>query len=185
MLGVTARIAMLAMFAAIAGCTTPSGVRPHGPPGEVPLLRLAPAALPGGLAEEQRLAFDWQGRTETIDALVEVDIDQVRVVMHSQGQVAMKFTWDGERLDETRADWLPPQLTGERVLSDLQLVHWPEAAVRAALPPGWSFGGQAGSRTLVHGDEIVSRVTRDGLRTVLSQNRHGYVLTIDSRPVTP
>ncbi len=173
-------IVLLVVSAALGGCV-PSP-RP-GPPGDVPMLRLAPSALPGGMAAQQRLGFEHGGHRQSVDALVEVDAEAVRVVIHAQGQVALRLDWDGNTLTQTRADWLPPQLSAERVLSDLQLVFWPADAVDAALPPNWSFGGE---RVLIHGDEVVARVERisEGTR-VLHQNRHRYVLRIESVPVTP
>ena len=177
------RLIALVLLAGLAGCVP--WLRP-GPPDEVPLLRLAPSALPGGMAAQQRLSFEHGDRRQVVDALVEVDADAVRVVIHAQGQVALRLDWDGRTLTQARADWLPPQLSAERVLSDLQMVYWPAAAVDAALPAGWSFGGTEDSRTLVHSDEIVAQVQRvSDARHVLRQNRHRYVLQIDSVPVTP
>jgi hypothetical protein len=177
------RLIALVLLAALAGCLPPT--RP-GPPDEVPLLRLAPSALPGGMAAQQRLSFEHGGRRQVVDALVEVDAEAVRVVIHAQGQVALRLDWDGSTLTQTRADWLPPQLSAERVLSDLQLVYWPVDAVDAALPPAWHFSGPEQSRKLMHSDEIVAHVQRvSEQRRVLRQNRHRYMLQIDSVPVIP
>lgn len=177
------RLIALVLLTGLAGCL-PS-TRP-GPTDEVPLLRLAPSALPGGMAAQQRLEFEHGGRRQVVDALVEVDTAAVRVVIHAQGQVALRLDWDGRTLTQTRADWLPPQLSAERVLSDLQLVYWPVDAVDAALPEGWSFGGPEHGRTLKHADEIVAQVQRvSDRRRVLHQHRHRYVLQIDSVPVVP
>jgi hypothetical protein len=178
--GLSAAAVLLAALVS-GGCA--SHARRGEPEDAVPRLRLAPSALPGGLAEQQRLVFDWHGQRRTIDALVEVDADAVRVAMHVQGQVALRFDWDGERLVSTRAAGLPPELTAERVLSDLQIVHWPAAAVQAALPAGWTFAATSTGRTLSRDGEPVTTVTHEPGRTVLRQLRHGYVLAIDARPV--
>jgi hypothetical protein len=174
-------VALLLAALVSGGCASPA--RRGAAADAVPLLRLPPAALPGGLAEQQRLEFRWDGQRRTIDALVEVDADAVRVAMHAQGQVALRFEWDGERLVSTRAAGLPPTLTAERVLSDLQLVHWPVAAVQAALPAGWTIAATPAGRTLADAGEPVATVARESGRLVLRQLRHGYVLAIDAHPV--
>lgn len=177
-------IASLVVLLALAGC----GVlwpRP-GPPADVPLFKLPPSALPGGMAARQRLTFTHAGRSETVEALVEVDADAVRVVIHVQNQVALRMRWDGTTLEQTRSDWLPSQLSAERVLSDLQLVFWPIDALSATLPSGWSLGGHQGRRTLVRLDEIVARIEQPARdQWLLHQHRHRYQLKIDSVPVSP
>lgn len=163
-----------------------AGPAPRTAIDDTPLLRLAPAALGGTLALQQRLAFEHGGRSEIVDALVEADARSVRVVIHGQGQVALRLAWDGQELTQTRAEWLPPQLSAERVLSDLQLVFWPAPAVSAALPPGWRLVQQGTARELRHGDELVIRIENPAPdRHVLHQLRTGYRLGIHSVPVTP
>jgi hypothetical protein len=172
------RLIVLLLSAGVAACVPPS--RPVAPDGPPPL-RLAPADLPGGMAAQQRLDFEHGGERRTVDALVEVDAQAVRVVIHAQGQVALRLEWDGRRLTQTRADWLPPQLSAERVLTDLQLVYWPVDAVAAALPAPWTFSRD---RELARGGEVVARVERvSGTRSILHQQ--AYRLRIHSVPVTP
>lgn len=175
-------IASTALALLLAACAT-HRARPSA---DVPLLRLAPSALPGGMAEQQRLTFTHGERSDTVDALVEVDADAVRVVIHSQGQVALRLAWDGQSLTQSRAEWLPPQLTAERVLSDLQWVFWPTEAISASLPTGWRFCASGNERTLVRHDEVVTRVERNASdRVLLRQVRHGYQLQVVSVPVAP
>ena len=108
---------LAAAILSIAACATaPASPAPDAPAGqgdapaavtELPWLRLAPSQLPGGLALEQRLTFVHDGRRETVDALVEADADEVRVVVHAQGQVAMRLVWNGTSMAETRDPRLP------------------------------------------------------------------------------
>lgn len=173
----TAALALL-----LGACATHRGP----PPADVPLLRLPPSALPAGMAEQQRLTFTHGGRSDVVDALVEVDAEAVRVVIHAQGQVALRLAWDGETLDQSRAEWLPPQLDAERVLSDLQWVFWPADAISDALPAGWSLSEREGLRTLRQHDEVVTVVDRRAPgRAQLRQRRYGYTLEILSVPVAP
>lgn len=154
--------------------------------GGMPTLRLAPSALGRELALQQRLDFFHGERRESIEAMVEVDVRSVRVVMHAQGQVALRLDWDGQTLQQTRAEWLPQALTAERVLDDLQLVYWPMAAIKERLPDGWLIAESPGSRRLMQGGELVVTVVYpapDHAR--LRQRRQGYVLDIHSVPAAP
>lgn len=174
------RLIALLLSAGLIACAPPS--RPVAPE-ELPRLRLAPSALPGGMAAQQRLDFEHRGERRVVDALVEVDAQAVRVVIHAQGLVALRMNWDGSTLTQTRADGLPPQLSAERVLTDLQLVYWPVDSVAAALPAPWTFSRD---RVLARGDEVVARVEHvSETRRILHQRRQGYVLRIESVPVTP
>ena len=168
----------------LAGCATTPARAPED--GAMPALRLAPAALGRELALQQRLSFEHGERRDSVDALVEVDASSLRLVMHAQGQVALRLTWDGTVLDQQRADWLPAALSAERVLDDLQLVYWPAAAINAALPAGWHLREHAGQRELMHHDEVVATVSfPDPTRARLRQHRQDYLLDIQSAPVTP
>lgn len=152
----------------------------------MPPLQLSPSSLGGTLALQQRLVFRHGERSDTVDALVEADARSVRVVLHQQGQVMLRLSWDGESLQQTRAPQLPPALSAQRVLDDLQLVHWPAASIRAALPPGWELQERATQRRLLHRDHVV--VTVDGLgrrEAWLENHRAGYRLEISSVPVRP
>lgn len=168
----------------LAGCATAPPQAPED--GAMPALRLAPAALGRELALQQRLSFEHGDRRDSVDALVEVDASSQRLLMHAQGQVALRLTWDGTTLDQQRADWLPAALSAERVLSDLQLVYWPAAAINAALPAGWRLRELAGKRELTHHDEVLVTVRfPEPGRARLQQHRQGYLLDIQSAPVTP
>ena len=170
----------------VAACGTAPA--PRSPVVSPPPLRLAPAALPGGLALQQRLTFVRDGRRDTVDALVEVDAEAVRVVVHAQGQVALRFTWDGETLAQTRDPRLPAAVQAGRVLDDLQYAYWPPAAIAAALPPGWTLEADATHRVLRFDDDPrpVLEATRLGDGSVrLAWPGQGFELHIASRPVTP
>ncbi|PRH83222.1 DUF3261 domain-containing protein [Arenimonas caeni] len=179
------RLMPLLLCALLAGCAgTP--VRTTAPAADLPMLRLAPSALPGGMASQQRLVFDQGGRRDSIDAMVEVDTAGVRVVLHQQGQVLLRLDWDGDSLHEQRSAGLPDTLAGERVLTDLQLVHWPAAAIAAALPAGWRLASRQGHRELLQGGARVVAIDypRDG-EALLHNERVGYRLSIHSMAVQP
>lgn len=170
------------LLAACAGAPA----RPAPAPADLPMLRLAPSALPGGLASQQRLQFEHGERRDSVDALVEVDADVVRVVLHQQGQVVLRLDWDGRMLREQRGPGAPETLVAARVLSDLQLVHWPVPAIRAALPPGWRLQAAPARRELWQGDACVATVEFPATGEARLHNlRLDYRLVVRSATVQP
>jgi len=151
--------------------------------GELPQLRLAPASLGRELALQQRLQIVVGDKRETMDALLEVDAQELRLAVQALGQSALMLRWDGKTLQQQRADWLPPTLSGERVLFDLQLVFWPTQAIRAALPNDWMLQESAGQRRLLHAGVEIARVDYPAAdRAELRQMHDGYLLDITSMP---
>ncbi len=90
-----------------------------------------------------------------LDAAVEVDATALRVAGVLLGQRILLLTWDGKALTEQREPVVPQALGGRAILRDLQLVYWPAAAVRAALPRGWQLQEQAARRRLLRGATVV------------------------------
>ncbi|MNV44553.1 hypothetical protein D3C71_1363180 [compost metagenome] len=72
-------------------------------------------------------------------------------------------------------------MRGERVLDDLQFALWPAAAIRAALPAGWTLQETDGVRSLVQGGTpwLVRDTLPDG-RVRLRNLAEGYELVIES-----
>lgn len=179
--------ATLLIAVALAGCATTSrtslkAAADCGPADAVPVLRLSPASLGRELAVQQQLAATVKGQTHRIDVLLEADASAVRMALVSMGQTAARLEWDGQQLSETRAPWLPAVVSGERILSDLQLAMWPEAAVRAALPPGWFLDTVAGGRVLRQATDPVVAVTYPSAsRIEIDQRRDQYHLVVDTR----
>lgn len=158
-----------------------AGHPPRATFGDLPTLRLSPASLGRELALQQRLEVTAHGKSQTLDALLEVDRQELRLGVQALGQSALTLRWDGKSLQQQRADWLPPALSGDRVLFDLQLVYWPADAIRAALPNGWSLQESAGQRHLLQsGAEVLSVSYPADDHAVLYQSRDGYVLDITS-----
>ena len=181
-------IAILLLAASLATGVGCSHAPSHPAPAAlaIPALRLPPSALPEPLALQQRLSFRRGDKHDTVDALVESDGTQTRLVIHAMGQVALRLDWDGHELHQQRASWLPSVLDGERVLTDLQLVFWPVPAISAALPQGWSLTEEGGRRVLRRGHEVVASVDYpEALHARLEQHALGYTLDIQSSPISP
>lgn len=160
----------------LAACT-------HRP--SVPLLKLPPAALGTELAATQRLRFHHADQAPEMQALLEVDRDEVRLAALILGETVEKLRWNGTALSETRAPWLPEQISGGRILSDLQLMLWPPDAIRAGLPTACRLDAAPGVRSLVcEGVEVV-RIDYVGEppsmpRASLHNSVHDYDLTVET-----
>jgi hypothetical protein len=98
------------------------------------------------------------GHAQQMDLALEADAQAVRLAVLAFGQTMARLDWDGHELKESRAPGFPAAVSGTRVLSDVQLVHWPEPAIRAALPPGWSLQARADERVLLAGSAPLMRV---------------------------
>ena len=100
------------------------------------------------LAQQQQITVQVRGQTHRLDALLEADSGSVRLALISMGQVVARLEWDGVNLIESRAKWLPDFVQTERILSDLQFVYWPVAAIRSELPAAWGLDEEPGARLL-------------------------------------
>ena len=148
---------------------------------QLPTLRLPPSALPQPLQLQQRLQFRFGSHERELDALLEADGSEVRLAVQAMGQTGVRMVWDGATLQQTRAPWLPPQVRGERVLDDLQFALWPVAAIRAALPAGWTLVETGGQRRLEQDGKawLLLEPLPDG-RVRLRNLAEGYELVIES-----
>lgn len=179
-------IILLCLF--LAGCAALSP-RPRQ---ALPPLRLAPKALGYELALQQQLRFHFGPHTRTLDAMLEVDAHEVRLLVQAMGQAGVRVLWDGQTLQQQRADWLPASVRAERVLDDLQFALWPVDEIRAVLPPEWSVRLNGPTRALIHAGAVWLSVTHPGAEHMHLVNRaEGYALDIDSietddtRPMPP
>jgi hypothetical protein len=174
----------------LGACATPP--RPS-PTLHLPALRLTPASLGGELALAQQLRFErLDGSTsgaQTIDALLEADAHSVRVAGLALGRRVLRLQWDGQTLDAQVDPGLADRIQPAQVLRDLQLVWWPVAEIRLALPAGWVLEASDHIRTLRHGRTPGLRIdlgqlSADGSGTlVLANQLEGYRLVIRSAPL--
>lgn len=180
-----ARIRPLALAAALmlsAGCVH----TPKAPAQALPPLRLAPAALGCELALQQQLQFHFGAQVRALDALLEADASEVRLLVQALGQSGVQLHWDGRELRQQRASWLPAAVRGGQVLDDLQFTLWPAAAIRDVLPAGWTLEEHDGRRVLrqAGSDWLVAR--RIDARTLELENRaEGYALRVASSQPLP
>ena len=173
----------VAALLALAGCAS-------APPPPAPLnLKLAPAALGASISLQQHIKVEREGRTDELDAALEVDPEQLSLVGLAMGQRVMTLHYDGNTLTSWRHLLMPSQVRGEDVLQDIQLTYWPVTAIRQALPPGWRIEDDGMHRTLWSDNMPVTVIDyssqpRWGGTVVLSSLRYHYRLTIQSVPAS-
>lgn len=150
-------------------------------------LKLAPSTLGETIALQQHLKVERNGHIDELDTALEIDPDHLELVGLALGQRVLSLNYDGKELKSWRHVMLPTQVKAEDVLEDLQLVLWPVAAVRDALPAGWRIEENGLHRTLYLGDTPVTVIDYSNLSrwsgTVTLENlRFHYRLTIQSVP---
>ena len=170
------RLLMSLVLAGLAGCATPPAAPTR------PLLRLPPAALGRNLALQQQLLVHAGGQSRRIEVLLEADDQSVRLVLVNLGQTMARLDWDGRELVQTSVPGWPRAVSGEHVLSDLQLALWPAEAIRAALPSDWTLELRDGQRILRRGDQIAATVDYPAPTHIdLVDRQQGYRIEIESR----
>jgi len=170
-------IALWGILCLLAACAH----RVPAPAVELPALRLAPAALGAPLAVQQRLHFEFGKQQRDLDALLEVDAQEVRLAVQALGQSGVRLQWDGRELRQQRAPWLPAAVRGERVLDDLQFALWPVDAVRDALPADWRVEDDGHERRLSQAGTPWLVLTRESPGRLRLRNlAEGYALEIQT-----
>ncbi|HEY5801663.1 MAG TPA: DUF3261 domain-containing protein [Burkholderiaceae bacterium] len=173
------RALLMTLLLALAGCATQA-------PAPARLgLRLSPATLGTAIAVEQHLRVEREGKTDELDAALEVDAARLQLVGLAFGQRVLTVAYDGKELISWRHFMLPAQVRAEDVLEDIQLTLWPVEAVRAALPAGWTIDEQPLRRTVWRDGELVAEIRySDSVRwkgiVVLDNRRYRYKLTIET-----
>jgi hypothetical protein len=175
------RFCALSAALALAACaTTPASQAPARLG-----LKLAPASLGANISLQQHLTVERNGRIDQLDAAVEVDQQQFNMVGLAFGQRVLSLHYDGQTVQSWRHPMLPSQVRAEDVLEDTQLTLWPLAAIRQALPAGWTIEQQGLQRTLLLQGEPVMVINYstptpwDG-KAELNNLRYHYRLTIES-----
>jgi hypothetical protein len=179
--GLGLRCCALAAVLALAACATTPALQAPARLG----LKLAPASLGANISLQQHLTVERNGRIDQLDAAVEVDQQQFNMVGLAFGQRVLSLHYDGQTVQSWRHPLLPSQVRAEDVLEDTQLTLWPLAAIRQALPAGWTIEQQGLQRTLLlQGEPVMvinySRPTPWDGKVELNNLRYHYRLTIES-----
>ena len=147
---------------------------------------LSPASLGRTVYAMQQIEAEYDGQSWVMQGALEVAPQALRLVgLTALGQRLITLRWDGVKLFEERDSHLPERVQGERILSDLQLVYWPERALRDGLSAAWRLEVRDGLRVLFYDDKPFINIRCTGAdpwqgRCVFEHVRFGYRLTLDS-----
>ncbi|AZN36314.1 DUF3261 domain-containing protein [Iodobacter ciconiae] len=175
---------LIALLALLGGCASEATKM------NLPALHLAPAAFGGSVTLTQRLSVTplpaGGALPKNLDALLEIDPEQVQLAGFALGQRILTISWNGQSLTSNRHALLPKEVDEQRVLRDVQLVYWPLAAVQAALPAGWVLSEEGNIRklTLDQQNTITVRyhaTPRWAGQAELENKLEHYRLVIDSK----
>ncbi len=152
-----------------------------------------PLVAPSTLGSEQSVSQIVRGafgpRDLTMNCVVTIKDGTMTVVgLSALGLRLFTIRYDGATTSVDNTVPVPPQLTPERLLADLQLVHWPIAALQQSMNnAGWKLTEPApGTRRLRRDDRVVAEVhyaDEDPWsgRSWLVNLEHGYTLSIESK----
>lgn len=177
---------MVAVVLGFSSCvTTAPATGPAAGSTDEGLLRLAPSTLGRELHLAQRVTFHRGATTMAFDAQLEADATALRLAAFALGQTVAKLTWDGVHLEETHSQHVPEVVTPARIMSDVQLAFWPEAAVRAGLTPRFSLEVGPARRMLLKDGQPFIDVRYTGEAAVpskveLDHVQHGFQMVIES-----
>lgn len=179
------RIALVLVVALIAGCAS----QPATPPGEGSRPLVAPETLGAERAVSQIVRGAFGPRDMTMNCVVTVKDGTMTVVgLSAMGLRVFTIRYDGKTTQVDNTLPVPSQLTPERLLADLQLVHWPlQALAKPLQAAGWDLTEPTpGTRRLRRDERVVAEVHYAGDdpwqgRSWLVNLEHGYTLSIDSK----
>ncbi|WP_341675754.1 DUF3261 domain-containing protein [Niveibacterium sp. SC-1] len=155
---------------------------------EIPLGDVSPAAFGASVALSQQITVEAPGTTHSLEAALAITPQRVDLVGLAMGMRIIEVHLDGQGLTEKRNPLLPETVTGARILRDVMLAYWPQAAIAAALPEGWRVEDSGNQRRVLQGEELVLEIEYPGEprwkgHTRLTNHRLRYTLQIESEEV--
>lgn len=184
------RFFILSLFILLTGCASihtaqkTDAAKQTTPPGRIGL-KLAPATLGKSISLQQHLTVQHPGRTDELDTVLQINSHQLDLVGLMLGHRIMTIHYDGKTLQTWRDPRLPPQISGQNVLEDIELTLWPVDVIRQALPIGWSIKSYQKQRIILLDNKIMMIIYypngQSNINTVILKNlRYHYQLTIQS-----
>ena len=171
--------ALLTVIILLSACA--ANIPRTGQPGIV----LSPASLGETISVQHRMLVEQNGRTDTIDIVLEIDSERLDMIGLVMGQRVLSLHYDGSKLMSWRHFLVPKQLQAKDVLENLQLTLWPFEVIKKALPSDWQIKENDNLRTLYLQNEKIIEISYSKyprwIGTIKFVNlRYNYVLNIES-----
>jgi hypothetical protein len=148
------------MSAGLLGCAAlkPMPVPPPPPPATRGIALLSPSSAGFSATLTQEISLIRGSRR--FDALAVVEISSETLTLAGLGPMGnrmMALSWDGAVLTKELDPSIPWYLPFADILRNVQLVYWPEEALRRSLRPGWELKLEPGRRGLLNrGKEVIA-----------------------------
>jgi hypothetical protein len=97
---------------------------------------LMPMAPPIGPSRRvvQQITAQWPDRKETMLCVLELDKQRIAIAgLTNDGLSLFNLTYDGKTIVADKSPLLPDSVAPEFIITDLQLVYWPVAALQKSL----------------------------------------------------
>lgn len=142
---------LIALLVSLCGCQL------WAPPGESSRL-LAPPF--GEHREIQRdLEIRFGEHIHNAQARLSLTPDSTHIVItNDRDELMVEMRYQQGRLQTRRTPHLPPAVSGDDLIADLQLALWPLARLRAGLTPGWTLAADDEGRILRFNGATEARV---------------------------
>jgi hypothetical protein len=181
--------ATLSVILAATGCLS-QRTRETSDQAQTAVALLAPR-LVGDHSATQVVHGAFGSRDLSINCVVTIKSEQLTIIgLTAMGVRAFTIHYDGQTLRVDNSLPVPPQLTPERLLADVQLVFWPLDELRSAYQQAGMELTQpfSGTRRVRRNDRVISEVHNAGsdpwsTRSWLVNLEHDYTLSIDSKPL--
>ena len=133
---------------------------------------------------EQLLTLSWKKQSRRLHCVLVTRPGDTRVVAITEtGMPVFELQQTASNVDIDRSPLLPPQVSPDVILADIQLIYWPRDALLKALPPPLRLVDKPGFRKLYDGDKLEARVNYDGddhwnSPATLVNDHYGYRLRV-------
>lgn len=133
---------------------------------------------------EQLLTLHWDKQIRRFHCVLITRPGETRVVALTEtGLPVFQLKQTPGNVDIDRSPLLPPRVSPDEILADIQLILWPWDSVEKSLTPSLRLVRHAGYRELYDGDKLEARVDYAGkdrwnTPATLVNHHYGYQITV-------
>lgn len=140
----------------------------------------------------QNVVASYGDQTISFQGRIKISKDGFKLVCFDPlGQRVLSAHWTDAGIYYEAASWLPSTLQPENILTDLFLIYWPEAVVKASLSGQGALVAHKNQRVIMQKDKVLSLTDYKKAQDLWQAEIHhenkawGYKLVIESRRIEP